>query len=91
MLYFFFNFENNLFIIFILMYIKIFINQIQGDKIVYSYGSKNSNLGKIITYISSLFKVNEVKLSSNLILQVNITIRLILNKFFILGFLFYFF
>jgi len=68
-----------------------FISQIQGDKIIYSYGSTNSNLGTIITYISSLFGINEVKLSSNLILQVSLTIRLILNKYFILGFLFYFF
>jgi hypothetical protein len=68
-----------------------FINQIQGDKIVYSYGSTNSYLGTIITYISSLFGANEVKLSSNLILQVDLTIRLIFNKYFILGFLFYFF
>ena len=68
-----------------------FISQIQGDKIIYSYGSTNSYLGAIITYISSLLGVNEIKLSSNLILQVQITIKLILNKYFILCFLFYFF
>jgi hypothetical protein len=68
-----------------------FINQIQGEKIIYLQDQKNPIVIKIIFFILNLFNVNEVAVSSNIELQLAITKSLIVNKFLILGFLFYFF